>query len=171
MKYFLTAFFCIVSILNGNTCTAQAIESDNFERILKQQQAQEKRFLANLKQGKIQECLEYFSKSVVRKFGIDSLKNELRFLSRCLGDNTTYNKTQSIGRSNGGIGSFGHDTEGDYEVQSNYSLMKKDEIVYHFTLYYDDKEPVTKIKYFESKNFLSPFLKGVKLKRNLAPGE
>lgn len=51
------------------------------------------------------------------------------------------------------MGTFEHDNDGKYELEATFRFMDKGEVVYYFNLYYSDKEPVGRIKFFDCGNF------------------
>jgi len=93
----------------------------------------------------------FFSASLVTKYGTDVLEKELQKLNKLFSKYPAPTNSQSIGQSYQGVGTFGHDNDGSYEKKSLYQFMdKKENVIYFFTLYYSDKEPVTTIKYYDS---------------------
>jgi len=137
-------------------------DTSSIKSFIEKQQPEEEKFIAFLKKGKIDDCLKYFSTDVTKKYGTDSLKKELKHLSTLLSKYPAPKITYSLGQNFRGIGTFGHDSEGRYEKRSLYQLMDKDSVVYYFSLYYSDIEPVATIKYYDSENFQEPFLKNLK---------
>ena len=96
--------------------------------------------------------MKYFSAAVIKKYGVDSLKKELRHLNNLLSKHIAPKVTHSLGQSFRGVGTFGHDSDGNYEKKSLYQFMDRENVVYYFSLYYSDNDPVAFIKYYESEN-------------------
>jgi hypothetical protein len=91
------------------------------------------------------------------------LKKETQHLTNLLAEYPNPKITFSLGKSFQGIGSFGHDTVGQFEKQSLYQFMSNDSIVYNFTLYYSDQHPVMLIKFFDSPTLTDNPFKKMKL--------
>jgi hypothetical protein len=114
--------------------------------------------------------LKYFTAEAIKKYGLDSLKKELKYLATLFSKYKSPKATYLLGQNFRGVGTFGHDSEGKYEKKSLYQFMDGGNVKYYFALYFNDNEPVTSIKYYDSENFQEPFLKNLKpLKPILAP--
>lgn len=137
-------------------------DTSAIKSFIQKQQPEEEEFIAFLRKGKIDDCLKYFSTGVTKKYGTDSLKKELKYLNTLLSKYPDPKITYSLGQNFRGIGTFGHNSEGKYEKKSLYQFMDKNIVVYYFSLYYSDTEPVATIKYYDSENFQEPFLKNLK---------
>jgi len=131
------------------------------------QKISENKFIEVLKANKIDSCLTFFSQKVVRKYGSDSLRKEMKKLHNFFLKYPTPVNTPSIGKSSYGVGAFGHDNDETFELKSLYQFMDKDSVVYYFCLYYSNKYP-TKISFYDSDNFDdSPFLMQIRTKAPL----
>ncbi len=120
---------------------------------LRKKPKEEKDFIQLLKRNKIDECVLFFSPAVYNKFGIDSLKSELKNLHELLLKYPNPENRETVGKSLNGVGTFGHDNDGDYERESFYRFSDiNGNVVYFFSIYYSDKEPMGIIKYYSSKN-------------------
>jgi hypothetical protein len=93
------------------------------------------------------------SKQVIEKFGPDSIRIEFKRLNKLFHTYSDVKNTSTVGQSFGGVGTFGHDSEGNYELSSLYQFYDDDKVVYHFTLYYNESNPVDVIKYYDSWEF------------------
>ncbi len=110
-------------------------------------------FINFIKQGKVDSCLKYISYSVQNKYGYDSLKREFLKLYKYYRKYPHPTSTGDFGQSTNGVGSFGHNTQGKFEKQSTYQFIDAaNKVVYYFTLYYSDREPISTIRFYESKN-------------------
>lgn len=149
---------------NGATKPIEQLSENEMEDLLTKKSPDEESFIALLKANKIDSCLVFFSYVVTNKYGIDGLRNELKKLNKFFKKYPNPKNTVSFGKSSYGVGTFGHDNDGDYEKQSLYQFMKKKgNVKYYFSLYYSDKEPVGVIKYYDSED-LADFKPGKKLK-------
>ena len=118
------------------------------------QNTSENKFIDLLKNNKIDSCLQFFSSNVINEYGIIKLQKELKKLNKYFNkypnlDNSTY-----YGQSYNGVGTFGHDNNGNFEKKSSYIFRdKKGNVVYYFDLYYTESSPITIIKNFDSMGF------------------
>ena len=146
------------------------VDTSAIKQFIQKQEPDEQKFIAFLKAGKIDDCMKYFSAAVIKKYGVDSLKKELGHLNNLLSKHIAPKVTHSLGQNFRGVGTFGHDSDGNYEKKSLYQFMDRENVVYYFSLYYSDKDPVAFIKYYESENLQEGFLKNLKpTKPLLAP--
>jgi hypothetical protein len=152
MTRHLRLLFLTILIFTAVQSYGQA-DTSAIKNFIQKQEPGEEKFIAFLKKGKIEDCLQYFSTGVIKKYGTDSLKKELKYLGILLSKYPAPKVTYSLGQNFRGIGTFGHDSDGKYEKKSLYQFMDKGNVVYYFSLYYSDNEPVTTIKYYYSKNF------------------
>jgi hypothetical protein len=136
------------------------VDTSAIDQFLQKQIFAEEDFLKFLKAGKTDSCLNFFSPLLIKKYGADSLNKEIQHLTNLFSKFPAPKQTITIGGSFHGVGTFGHDVDGRFEKQSLYQFISKDRIVYHFTLYYTDKDPVALIKFFDSTNLTdNPFKK------------
>lgn len=111
----------------------------------------------------------FFSSTVINKYGKNSLQNDLKRLNKMFFKYPHPANTQSFGQSINGIGSFGHDNDGNYEKESLFQFMEKGKIVYYFSLYYNDKLPVGIIKYYDSNALTNSKVSNRHITSTLAP--
>jgi len=161
MTRLLTLFFPIILIFASVQSFGQ-VDTTAIKNFIQKQEPDEEKFMALLKQGKIDDCMKYFSTGVIKKYGADSLKKELKYLNTLISKYPAPKVTYSLGQNFRGIGTFGHDSEGKYEKKSLYQFLDNGNVIYYFSLYYSDNEPIAKIKYFDSENFQEPYLKNIK---------
>jgi hypothetical protein len=142
-----------------------------FQAFKTRQDSCEKVFIKFIKQGKVDSCLKYISYTVQNKYGYDSLKREFLRLREFYNKYPNPTNKVNFGQStNGGVGAFGHNSTGKFEKQSTYQFKDaKDDVIYYFTLYYSDREPVSIIRFYDSKE-LSDYKKFDKIKTK-APGQ
>jgi hypothetical protein len=162
MKKFLTFLFWTNLTLTSIQSFGQ-IDTTAIKDFIQRQQVGEEKFIDFLKIGNIDSCMKFFSASVINKYGTDSLKKELKYLNNLLSKNPHPQVTFSLGQNFQGIGTFGHNSDGNFEKKSLYQFMDKDSVIYFFTLYYNDKEPTALIKFFDSEDLTEDFLKKLKL--------
>jgi hypothetical protein len=142
------------------------IDTSLIDKFLQKQIFAEEDFIAFLKAGRTDSCLNFFSPALLKKYGDDRLKREIHHLTNLFSKFPDPKQTISIGGSFQGVGTFGHDADGRFEKQSLYQFKSKDSIVYYFTLYYTDKDPVTLIKFFDSPNLTDYPFKKIKVPQN-----
>jgi len=165
MKKLLILIFLTISI-SWTFQTFGQVDTNAIKTFILNQETNEEKFIDLLRRNKIDSCLQFFSSSVVSKYGKDSLQKELKILNKLFLKYPNPVNTPSLGQSFHGVGSFGHDNDGSYEKESLYQFMDKGEVVYYFSLYYSDKEPVGLIKYYNSEE-----LTDFKLPKGLKPIE
>ncbi len=162
MKKLLTLAFCIFSVLMTLQTFGQ-VDTNAIKAFILKQHPNEEKFIGLLKRNRIDSCLKFFSSSVVSKYGKVNLQKELKRLNKLFLKYPTPVNTPSLGQSFRGVGSFGHDNDGNFEKKSLYQFMNKGNVVYYFSLYYSDKEPVGIIKYYDSEELTDfKLLKGLK---------
>ncbi len=156
MRKFLSIPFMMVCILTTFKSFCQVdtqvdtVAITNF--VIKQTPSEEK-FIALLKGNQIDSCMKFFSEAVINKYGTDSLQNELKNLNKLFLKYPSPVNEPSISISHNGVGGFGHDNEASYERKSLYQFMgKKEKVVYYFSLYFNNEEPIGIIKFYDSKD-------------------
>ncbi len=159
----------IISVLFFMTVTffstfAQADETA-VKDFLKKQSPEEERFISLLKKNKIDSCLLLFSLSLKKQIGTDKLIADLKKINAYYSKYPKPKTTPSLGQASSGVGAFGHDINGTWEKQSLYQFIDSNgKVIYYFTLYYDDSEPVGIIKNYDNMDMDNniPILKPIK---------
>ena len=80
MKKYLTLFFPMILTF----CSVQSFgqtDTTAIKNFIQKQEPDEEKFMTFLKDGKIENCMKYFSTGVIKKYGVDSLKKELEYLN------------------------------------------------------------------------------------------
>lgn len=165
MKNIFTLIFLLISYMSFGQTDSVAIT-----KFLQKQQLQEQRFIDLLKNNKIDSCLKFFSPELINKYGKDSLITDLQKLNNFFSKYPAPEIRYSLSTAMMGVGAFGHDVNGNLELQSSYTfLTKKHKFIYYFDLFFTDQNPSV-ITYYRSK-FLNPYkspkTKLKKLKRSL----
>lgn len=162
MKRIITITFLTISVFATQIAFGQ-VDTLAIKSFLTKQALDEEKFIDLLKRNKVDSCMTFFSSSVISKYGTDNLQNELKKLNGLFNKYSNVKNTVSLGKSFNGVGTFGHDNDGNYEKSSVYQFYKRKDVAYYFTLYYSDNEPMGIIKYYVSKD-LSDFKPVRKLK-------
>jgi len=113
------------------------------------------RIIELLKTKKIDSCLNYFSMNVINKYGNETIHYELEKISNYFDlYSNYYRNSKIIGKTNNNIGAFGHDNNGNYEIESKYTFYdKENNFKFYFKIYYNDIDSIRVITFFDSNTF------------------
>jgi hypothetical protein len=140
-------FYFVLILTAISFQTSGQVDTVMIKKLATEQYHVEKKIIALLKNIKVGSSLKYFSANYIKQIGQDSLKE---LLCKIILDFIQYPDTTheiSVGISKNGIGTFGHDTQGNIELKSSYCFFdKKGNLAYILDLYYNDSGNIGEIK-------------------------
>ncbi|MBI3233526.1 MAG: hypothetical protein HYZ42_05710 [Bacteroidetes bacterium] len=130
--------FCFLSITTELFAQIQS-DTNGVQAVFDKYSVIERRFVLLIKQEKYDSCLLLVSGTDIRTYTSDSLIKEFKNIHNLLLKYKVEIEAE-IGINSNGIGIFGHDAKGKFEIKTNYRFYKRKKDIYSLTTYLNDYE-------------------------------